>query len=97
MTTLIDKNGEPVEIGNVYEFEDLLFIITEDGARVFENIIEYGVDMPPEYIEVESIPIEDLQFEYAEKIGSIYTDEVYKELYNRPQTVHTVEDIDAMF
>ena len=83
-----DKNGTEIAIGDAFEHEDMILIVTEDETgepfmRVFENMVLYGVEEEPVYREALSMRIEDMQFEFAEIAGNIIDNKTFKELAER--------------
>lgn len=87
-----DKNGDKVYTGDVFEFDDVLLIICDDKVRVFQNQVEWDAELPPIYYEIEPLDIDDLQFEYAEKIGTVFNNDEYMELFLRPEEIHIFRD-----
>lgn len=81
-----DRKGTPIRVGDVFEFDDRVYIISEDEegyfARVYENQVEYGVEEDAIYEEIGYMDLSDLEFENAEIIGSI-EDKIYKGLWER--------------
>lgn len=83
-----DQIGRDIHVGDAFEYGDCVYIVAEDYEgnlfiRQFENAVQYGADYDAEYEEIESLPIEDMQFEQSMIIGSIEDNKLIKDLYER--------------
>lgn len=92
-----DMEGKEVRVGDAFEYGDCVYIVSLDKnnrpyMRVFENQVQYDVEMEPEYLEVSPEEVEDMQFEFAKIIGSIEDNEQIKELYNREIDIHEQQE-----
>lgn len=92
-----DMEGKEVRVGDAFEYGDCIYIVSLDEnnrpyMRVFENQVQYDVEMEPEYIEIHPEEIEEMQFEFAKIIGSIEDNEEIKELYNREIDIHEQQE-----
>lgn len=91
-----DMRGKDIHVGDAFEYGDCIYLVALDEEnnpyiRQFENQVQYGVEAEPEYIEIESMDIEDMQFNQAEIIGDIYNCDNLMELYNRDIDIHETE------
>ena len=85
------------KFGDAFEYGDCIYIVSLDEnnrpyMRVFENQVQYDVEMEPEYVEIHPEEIEEMQFEFAKIIGSIEDNEEIKELYNREIDIHEQQE-----
>ena len=92
-----DMEGKEVRVGDAFEYGDCIYIVSLDEnnrpyMRVFENQVQYDVEMEPEYVEIHPEEIEEMQFEFAKIIGSIEDNEEIKELYNREIDIHEQQE-----
>lgn len=97
-----DQIGKDIHVGDAFEYGDCVYIVAEDDnrnlfIRQFENRVQYGADYDADYEEIESLPIEDMQFEQSIIIGSIENNKLIKDLYEReynPKSGDEEEDYD---